>query len=97
VNQFYDIPTISLRGPFLHDVLGDIEKVKEFFVVGSDDHSNDNPKIGNTDLRHVSCSALLPSYPFPFCMPFFALSSISPLLTASSWYLDCATGSKAKR
>jgi hypothetical protein len=32
--------------------------VKEFFVVGSDDHSNDNPKIGNTDLRHVSLSPL---------------------------------------
>ena len=45
--------------------------VKEFFVVGSDDHSNDNPKIGNTDLRHVSLS--LPplsssSLAFPLCL-----------------------------
>jgi hypothetical protein len=38
--------------------------VKEFFVVGSDDHSNDNPKIGNTDLRHVSLiSAFFMSVP----------------------------------
>ena len=29
-------------------------KVKEFFVVGSDDHTNENPKISGTDLRHVS-------------------------------------------
>jgi hypothetical protein len=36
--------------------------VKQFFVVGSDDHSNDNPKIGNTDLRHVSPRILLLDY-----------------------------------
>jgi hypothetical protein len=43
--------------------------VKEFFVVGSDDHSNDNPKIGNTDLRHVSPDLSLPH--LYFYMSFF--------------------------
>jgi hypothetical protein len=48
--------------------------VKEFFVVGSDDHSNDNPKIGNTDLRHVSLFLLLllfPSFPLALASPSF--------------------------
>jgi hypothetical protein len=54
VSQFYDVPTISVRNPFLYDVLADTKMVKEFFVTGSDDHSNDTPKLGNTDLRHVS-------------------------------------------
>jgi hypothetical protein len=54
VSQSYDVPTISVRNPFLYDVLADTKMVKEFFVTGSDDHSNDTPKLGNTDLRHVS-------------------------------------------
>jgi hypothetical protein len=46
--------------------------VKEFFVVGSDDHSNDNPKIGNTDLRHVSLfSSFFCSFPLALASPSF--------------------------
>jgi hypothetical protein len=52
--------------------------VKEFFVVGSDDHSNDNPKIGNTDLRHVSLFLLLLLFLSCSCVSFF-LPSENPL------------------
>lgn len=60
--------------------------VKEFFVVGSDDHSNDNPKIGNTDLRHVSISISYSSSSSSlFC--FFCLSpSPSSLISIPSIY-----------
>jgi hypothetical protein len=54
VNQFYGVPTISLRGPFLYDILADINLVKEFFAVTNNDHENEFPTIQNIDTRHVS-------------------------------------------
>jgi hypothetical protein len=57
--------------------------VKEFFVVGSDDHSNDNPKIVNTDLRHVSL--FFPSPCLSFGSPLLLLDV--PSFSSLNWIL----------
>lgn len=52
LNQFYDIPTISIRAPFLHDLLADVSLVQDWFNIqgGTERKPGD---LSEYDLRHV--------------------------------------------
>lgn len=50
INQFYDIPSISLRGPFLAQVLADTKLVDKMF----NGEASQVGGIEGLDLRHVS-------------------------------------------
>lgn len=49
INQYYDIPSISLRNPFLPQVIDNFKAVEKFF------HRQDGKKgeMEGMDLRHV--------------------------------------------
>lgn len=50
VSQFYDVPIISLRNLYLHDVLADKGLLRELFVIKSKEKKDD---LSDVDTRHV--------------------------------------------
>lgn len=50
INEFYDIPSVSLRNPFLPQVVGNFKEVEKFF----NRNSGQKGQAEGMDLRHVS-------------------------------------------